>query len=133
MGCAVDDVQSRLTKFSGNSPPLIIYLLIYYYNRLNLTFLTYNFIVVSQTNGTIENMNVSELEESNRYNRKCNTTIQKLCYGLGHVYNDLCAAMWFSYTLFYLQIVLQIESRTAGILIMLGKFNQYCFRKIICY
>ncbi|NP_001280547.1 uncharacterized protein LOC655856 [Tribolium castaneum] len=47
--------------------------------------------------------------------------VQKLCYGMGHVYNDLCAAMWFSYTLFYLQIVLQMESKTAGILIMTGQ------------
>ena len=28
----------------------------------------------------------------------------KLAYGLGHVYNDLCAAVWFSYMLIYLQV-----------------------------
>ncbi|KAK5639425.1 hypothetical protein RI129_011917 [Pyrocoelia pectoralis] len=47
--------------------------------------------------------------------------MQKLSFGLGHVYNDLCAAVWFSYTLFYLQVVLQLESATAGTLIMLGQ------------
>ncbi|KAF5274912.1 hypothetical protein FQR65_LT16840 [Abscondita terminalis] len=47
--------------------------------------------------------------------------MQKLSFGLGHVYNDLCAAVWFSYTLFYLHIVLQLESATAGTLIMLGQ------------
>lgn len=46
--------------------------------------------------------------------------IQNLSYGMGHVYNDLCAAVWFSYTLFYLQIVLQLDSTTAGVLVMLG-------------
>ncbi|XP_017769150.1 PREDICTED: major facilitator superfamily domain-containing protein 12-like [Nicrophorus vespilloides] len=46
---------------------------------------------------------------------------QKLCYGLGHVYNDLCASVWFSYTLFYFQIVLQMDSTTAGTLIMIGQ------------
>ncbi|KAJ3640077.1 hypothetical protein Zmor_003395 [Zophobas morio] len=52
--------------------------------------------------------------------RRCDWA-QKLCYGMGHVYNDLCAAMWFSYTLFYLQIVLQMEAKTAGTLIMTGQ------------
>ncbi|XP_022914942.1 major facilitator superfamily domain-containing protein 12-like [Onthophagus taurus] len=42
-------------------------------------------------------------------------------YGLGHVYNDLCAAVWFSYTLFYFQIILEIEPTTAGSLMMLGQ------------
>lgn len=52
--------------------------------------------------------------------RPC-SCMKKVCYGLGHVYNDLCAAVWFSYTLFYLQIVLQLEPTAAGILMMLGK------------
>lgn len=46
--------------------------------------------------------------------------LQKICYGLGHVHNDLCAAIWFSYMLFYFQIVLQMESTIAGSLIMIG-------------
>lgn len=29
--------------------------------------------------------------------------IEKLGYGLGHIYNDLCAGVWFSYTLLFLQ------------------------------
>lgn len=52
--------------------------------------------------------------------RPC-SCMKKVCYGLGHVYNDLCAAVWFSYTLFYLQIVLQLEPTAAGVLVMLGK------------
>lgn len=47
--------------------------------------------------------------------------MQKFCYGLGHIFNDLCAAMWFSYTLFFFQIVLQIEPGTAGTLMMVGQ------------
>ncbi|KAL1498164.1 hypothetical protein ABEB36_009006 [Hypothenemus hampei] len=47
--------------------------------------------------------------------------IQKLSFGLGHVFNDLCAAMWFSYTLFYLHVVLNISSTTAGTLLMIGQ------------
>ncbi|XP_066260688.1 major facilitator superfamily domain-containing protein 12-like isoform X2 [Euwallacea similis] len=47
--------------------------------------------------------------------------IQKVSFGLGHVFNDLCAAMWFSYTLFYLNVVLNIQSTTAGTLLMIGQ------------
>lgn len=52
--------------------------------------------------------------------RSCALPMEKICYGLGHVYNDLCAAVWFSYTLFYFQIVLRMQSTTAGALIMIG-------------
>ncbi|KAG5879219.1 hypothetical protein JTB14_026717 [Gonioctena quinquepunctata] len=58
------------------------------------------------------------MEESN--NVLC-LPLQKISFGLGHIFNDLCAAMWFSYTLFYLQVVLTIESGTAGILVMIGQ------------
>ncbi|KAK4871773.1 hypothetical protein RN001_015897 [Aquatica leii] len=57
--------------------------------------------------------------------------MQKLSFGLGHVYNDLCAAVWFSYTLFYFHIVLQLESATAGILIMLGQVSDAVVTPII--
>lgn len=53
----------------------------------------------------------------------CNS-LQTISYGLGHVFNDLCAAMWFSYTLFYLQVVLQMEPSTAGLLLMIGMLNR---------
>ncbi|XP_060522466.1 major facilitator superfamily domain-containing protein 12-like [Cylas formicarius] len=59
-----------------------------------------------------------ELEE--RFRPTC-SSLQKISFGLGHVFNDLCAAMWFSYTLFYLQVVLSIPSTTAGTLLMIGQ------------
>ncbi|KAB0801069.1 hypothetical protein PPYR_05423 [Photinus pyralis] len=59
-----------------------------------------------------------EVEQFSRARYSC---MQKLSFGMGHIYNDLCAAVWFSYTLFYLQVVLQVESSTAGTLIMLGQ------------
>ena len=31
---------------------------------------------------------------------------ERLAYSVGHFYNDLCAAMWFSYLLVYLQYLL---------------------------
>ncbi|KAJ8946335.1 hypothetical protein NQ318_004225 [Aromia moschata] len=59
-----------------------------------------------------------EIEERNV--RTC-LIWQKISFGFGHVFNDLCAAMWFSYTLFYLQVVLMMEASTAGILLMTGQ------------
>lgn len=46
---------------------------------------------------------------------------QKIGFGLGHVYNDLCAGVWFSYTLLFMQGSLQMSSEEAGILLMLGQ------------
>lgn len=35
-------------------------------------------------------------------------------YGVGHVLNDLCAAAWFNYLLYFLNDVLRISSAAAG-------------------
>ncbi|XP_063980764.1 major facilitator superfamily domain-containing protein 12-like [Diachasmimorpha longicaudata] len=45
----------------------------------------------------------------------------KLAYSLGHIFNDLAAAMWFSYTLIYLQRIALLEPITAGALLLLGQ------------
>lgn len=60
------------------------------------------------------------MDLSDRERSSC-SILHKISFGLGHVYNDLCAAMWFSYTLFYFQVVLEVQSQTAGILLMIGK------------
>lgn len=44
-------------------------------------------------------------------------------YGLGHVFNDLCAGIWFSYTLLFMQNVLTIPAPIAGALVMLGQIG----------
>ncbi|XP_066589941.1 major facilitator superfamily domain-containing protein 12-like [Prorops nasuta] len=49
------------------------------------------------------------------------STSTKLAYSLGHIFNDLAAAMWFSYTLIYLQRVALLEPVTAGALLLLGQ------------
>lgn len=48
-------------------------------------------------------------------------TSTKLAYALGHIFNDLAAAMWFSYTLIYLQRVVLLQPIVAGALLLLGK------------
>ncbi|XP_012537983.1 major facilitator superfamily domain-containing protein 12 [Monomorium pharaonis] len=48
-------------------------------------------------------------------------TSTKIAYALGHIFNDLAAAMWFSYTLIYLQRVALLEPIVAGALLLLGQ------------
>ncbi|XP_076336059.1 major facilitator superfamily domain-containing protein 12-like isoform X1 [Tachypleus tridentatus] len=45
----------------------------------------------------------------------------RLAYSVGHILNDLCASMWFSYLLVYLHYVLQFNNNTAGILMLTGQ------------
>lgn len=51
------------------------------------------------------------------------TFIQKIGFGLGHVYNDLCAGVWFSYTLLFMQGALKMPGAEAGALVMLGQIG----------
>ncbi|ETN62993.1 hypothetical protein AND_005309 [Anopheles darlingi] len=46
---------------------------------------------------------------------------EKIGYGLGHVYNDLCAGVWFSYTLLFMQGALGMPAAEAGAMVMLGQ------------
>lgn len=61
---------------------------------------------------------------SNREMDDTKTTLklfEKIGFSLGHVYNDLCAGVWFSYTLLFMQGVLQMPGPRAGALVMLGQ------------
>lgn len=55
----------------------------------------------------------------------------KIGFGLGHVHNDLCAGVWFSYTLLFMQGVLSIPSALAGSLVMLGQVGDALATPII--
>ncbi|XP_033334135.1 major facilitator superfamily domain-containing protein 12 isoform X2 [Megalopta genalis] len=61
-----------------------------------------------------------DAERSPLLERKLRTST-KLAYALGHIYNDLTAAMWFSYTLIYFQRVALLEPIAAGALLLLGQ------------
>ena len=49
----------------------------------------------------------------------------RAAYALGHVFNDLAAAMWFSYTLIFLQRVALLQPLVAGSLLLLGKLENF--------
>ena len=42
-------------------------------------------------------------------------------YGVGHVLNDLCASIWFSYLLVFYHSVLGFSNKNAGYLMLLGQ------------
>lgn len=47
----------------------------------------------------------------------------KAGYSVGHVLNDLCAAMWFSYLLVYFHQILTLDAATAGYLLLIGQIT----------
>ncbi|KAG8188880.1 hypothetical protein JTE90_018285 [Oedothorax gibbosus] len=46
---------------------------------------------------------------------------QRISFGVGHALNDLCASMWFSYLIVYLQLVLGFDSNYAGFVLLIGQ------------
>ncbi|KAK3913528.1 Major facilitator superfamily domain-containing protein 12 [Frankliniella fusca] len=47
--------------------------------------------------------------------------IQRICYSVGHVQNDVCASMWFTYLLIYFTKVLGWPSSVAGTIMLVGQ------------
>lgn len=46
---------------------------------------------------------------------------RKIAYGCGHVFNDLCASMWFTYLLLFFHMVLRLNNTYAGIILLIGQ------------
>lgn len=42
-------------------------------------------------------------------------------YSIGHVYNDLCAAAWFNYLLFYVTNIINVPKNIAGFVVLSGQ------------
>ncbi len=58
---------------------------------------------------------------------------QRLAFSLGHILNDLCASMWFTYLLLFFHKVLKFDSFLSGILMLVGQVNMHNFLlKIHC-
>ncbi|XP_067003209.2 major facilitator superfamily domain-containing protein 12 [Anabrus simplex] len=45
----------------------------------------------------------------------------RLAYGVGHVLNDICASMWFTYLLVFFHLVLQFDSSLSGVILLVGQ------------
>jgi Na+/melibiose symporter-like transporter len=57
----------------------------------------------------------------------------KLSYGVGHVLNDLCASMWFTYLLIFLQKVLLLSSSSAGGILLIGQIADGLSTPVVGY
>lgn len=53
--------------------------------------------------------------------RKHLSIFRKAAYGVGHIFNDLCASMWFTYLLLFFHSVLRIDNTYAGIILLIGQ------------
>lgn len=86
----------------------------------------YGAIVVQNTanvQNTTDSTNANghiPIDDMSQYKSSLNF-FEKVGYGLGHVYNDLSAGVWFSYTLLFLQGALGMSSPIAGTLVMVGQ------------
>ncbi|CAJ0947270.1 unnamed protein product, partial [Mesorhabditis belari] len=69
--------------------------------------------------------NDEEVENRRRLRRQLEERdinfLHKLSYSMGHFYNDLCASMWFTYLMIYMEKVIQLESGKAGMLMLIGQ------------
>lgn len=45
----------------------------------------------------------------------------RLAYGTGHVLNDICASMWFTYLLVFFHLVLGFDPTLAGVVLLIGQ------------
>ena len=59
---------------------------------------------------------------SNRFKSNRVPLFKRIAYGMGHVLNDMCAAMWFTYLLIFFHKVLGFENVLAGALLAIGQF-----------
>lgn len=78
--------------------------------------------------GSIQSESQQEIMDNNKTTLKF---FEKVGFSLGHIYNDLCAGVWFSYTLLFMQGILLIPGPQAGALVMLGQVGDAIFTPII--
>lgn len=45
----------------------------------------------------------------------------RLAYGTGHVLNDICASMWFTYLLVFFHLVLGFDPTLCGVVLLIGQ------------
>lgn len=73
---------------------------------------------------------LSGSDHASEESRSTLSVLAKVGYGLGHVHNDLCATVWFSYTLLYLKDVLMMPGE-AGSFMTIGQIADAIFTALI--
>lgn len=59
--------------------------------------------------------------------------LQKIAYGVGHIFNDLCANCWFSYLLIFMTKVMSLSNAHAGLVLLIGQVADGIFTPFIGY
>ncbi|EDV21100.1 uncharacterized protein TRIADDRAFT_30948 [Trichoplax adhaerens] len=77
-------------------------------------------------------INEGKIRSKNSYQSKLDCR-QRFSFGVGHVLNDLCASMWFSYLLVYMHSVIGFSHIHAGILMLIGQVADGICTPIIGY
>lgn len=57
----------------------------------------------------------------------------KIGFGLGHILNDLCAGVWFSYLLLFMKGALKMPGTEAGSMMMLGQVGDALATPVVGY
>lgn len=57
----------------------------------------------------------------------------KIGFGLGHIFNDLCAGVWFSYLLLFMKGALRMPGTEAGAMMMLGQVGDALATPVVGY
>ncbi|OAF70954.1 hypothetical protein A3Q56_01321 [Intoshia linei] len=60
----------------------------------------------------------------NENDRRTNTNLlQKVVFAMGHVLNDICASMWFTYIILYFEYVLKLGAIYASYVFLIGQIT----------
>jgi len=77
---------------------------------------------------TNENEIVFDVDRTNTTSTTSSTNLRpglhwktRFAFSVGHVLNDLCASMWFTYLLVYFQYVLKFSDSLSGIILLIGQ------------
>ena len=57
----------------------------------------------------------------------------RLAYGTGHILNDLCASMWFTYLLLFFEKVLSFDTLYSGVVLTTGQIADGMFTLVVGY
>lgn len=72
---------------------------------------------------TMEGHSQSDIQTSSPHqeNRSKLPWRVRLSFSVGHVLNDLCASMWFTYLLVFFHLVLRFDNSLSGIVLLIGQ------------
>ncbi len=85
-----------------------------------ITFINYNKSYMSEYTFEAEELERKRMVLKKNLKRDGLTSGSTSGYAIGHVYNDLCAAAWFNYLLFYVTKVINVPNSIAGFVILAG-------------